>query len=130
MNITYVLGKDRTRVHHGVERAPLGYICELREPRRTLPQNDKMHAMLTDVARSKWHECGYDKDDWKLIFLRALKKEEPRYLKDLDGSMFPAGYRSSQLNKTQMGNLITLIQAWGDENGVHWSDPEQQARAA
>lgn len=130
MSVTYVLGEDRTRVHHGVKNAPKGHVCEIREPRRTLPQNDKMHAMLTDVARSKWRECGYDKDDWKVIFMRALKKEEPRHLKDLDGQMFPVGYKTSQLTKSQMADLISLIQAWGDENGVDWSDQESEQEAA
>lgn len=117
----------RARAKHWVDRAPEDWVCEVREPRRSLPQNDKMHAMLTDVAESKRHECAYDKDDWKLIFLRALMKESPRYLKDLDGEFFPAGYRSSRLSKSQMGELLTLIQAWGDSNGVQWTDGEVKA---
>lgn len=40
----------------------------------------------------------------------------------LDGRPFPIGFQSSRLSKAEMMDLITFIQAWGDENGVRWSN--------
>jgi hypothetical protein len=49
---------------------------------------------------------------------------EVLFLEGLDGRPFPQGFRSSQLTKSQMTTLQDFIQAWGDENGVRWSEPE------
>jgi hypothetical protein len=49
---------------------------EFKAPKRSLPQNDRMWAMLTDVATQlPWHGIKLSPDDWKLIFLDALKRE-------------------------------------------------------
>ena len=50
-----------------------------------------------------------------------------RFEMGLNGEPFPVGFRSSQLSKAQMTDLIEFILAWGTERGVRWSD---EARAA
>jgi hypothetical protein len=45
----------------------------------------------------------------------------------LSGEPFPVGFRSSRLTKRQMCELIDFIQAWGDEQGVTWSDETRAA---
>jgi hypothetical protein len=46
---------------------------------------------------------------------------EVAFLPGLDGRFLPYGYRSSQLTKKQMGDLMDFIESWGAENGVVWS---------
>jgi hypothetical protein len=69
-------------------------------PKRSLPQNDRMWAMLTDLAAQvKWHGLRLTADDWKLIFLDALKREV-RMVPNLDGNGFVSlGRSSSDLSK-------------------------------
>lgn len=115
---------SRERAAALIQRAPDGFICEVREPKRTDDQNDKMWAMLTDISRSKPLGRRHTPDDWKAIMMNACGWES-QFLEGLDGRPFPQGFRSSQLTKSQMSTLIDYMQAFGDEQGVVWSEPRQ-----
>jgi len=100
--------------------------------RQALPQNDKMWAMLTEVAdQARYHGLKLASDDWKLIFLDGLKRtkqEELRFVPNLDGTGFVnLSTSSSDLSKDEMGELIELIHAWGAQNGVTFADDEKVA---
>lgn len=109
-----------------VHKAPDGFIAEVHEPHRTMPQNDRMWAMLTDVSVSMPQGRRHTTDDWKAIFMNACGWEV-QFIEGLDGRPFPQGFRSSKLTKSQMGDLINFIQAFGDEHGVRWTEQEQVA---
>ena len=44
---------------------PKGSVVTFEPPRRTLPQNDKMWAMLTDISMSKPRGEAHDTEVWK-----------------------------------------------------------------
>lgn len=117
---------SRHRAAYLCMKAPRGYVAEIKEPKRTLEQNDKMWAMLTDISVAMPMGRRHTPDDWKAIFMNACGWE-CQFLEGLDGRPFPQGFRSSSLTKSQMGDLINYIQAFGDENGVRWSEPERDA---
>lgn len=125
--------ESRERVCRWVMKAPVNTRVELKEAKRSLPQNDRMHAMLTEVARqADWHGVKLGKDDWKLIFLEALwraRGETMRLVPNLDGTGFVAldARSSSDLSKEEMSDLIELIFKFGAERGVEFSDPESTA---
>jgi hypothetical protein len=123
-----VLGSDftRQRAKRIIDQAPKGYVFEVREPRRTLDQNDKLWAMLTDISLSKPLGRHHTPDDWKAIAMNACGWE-CQFCEGLDGRPFPIGFRSSQLTKSQMSTLIDWLQAFGDENGVRWTDTQEDA---
>ena len=104
---------------------PAGTIVEFRDPQRTLDQNKKLWAMLTDVSVQHEHQGRrYDPDDWKVIFLTALGKEL-RLAPSLMGTGFiPLSTSSSRLSKAEMSDLFEFIFSWGAENGIVWSDPK------
>lgn len=102
-------------------KAPRGWIGEVREPTRTLDQNKKMQAMLTDIALSEPLGRKHTPDDWKALAMNACSWE-CAFLEGLDGRPFPIGFRSSKLSKVQMSTLIDWLQSFGDEHGVAWSD--------
>jgi hypothetical protein len=112
---------SRTKAHMLIDKAPSGYVCRVEAPKRTGDQNDKLWAMLTDVSRSKPQDRRMTPDQWKAVFMSACGYEV-QFLNGLDGQPFPAGFRSSRLSKSQMSELIEFIQAWGDENGVRWTE--------
>lgn len=114
-----------------IRRLPDFTRVEFKKPRRTLPQNDAMWALLTEVAEQKrWHGVRLSTDDWKCIFLDALNKEL-RIVPNLDGDGFVnLGNRSSELSVEEMSNLIELIKAWGAQNGVTFHEPQQAGQAA
>lgn len=113
-----------------IEQAPDGYVVQITPPKRTLDQNARMWAMLSDVARAAPEGRRWTPETWKAAFMHALG-HEILWQPGLDGhSPFPAGFRTSRLNKRQMADLITLIAEYGDRHGVAWSEPHPDERAA
>ena len=115
---------DRAKAARWVTQAPAGTRVEFKAPKRSLPQNDLMWAALTDVATQlKWHGIKLSADDWKLIFLDALKREV-RMVPNIDGNGFVnLGRSSSDLSKAEMTDLIDLIHAFGANHGVTFQEP-------
>jgi hypothetical protein len=123
-----VLGSkfSRERAKKIIDYAPAGYVASIAAPKRTLEQNDKLWAMLTDISHAKPLGRRHTPDDWKAIAMNACGWE-CQFCEGLDGRPFPMGFRSSQLTKTQMSALIEWLQAFGDEHGVRWSEPQEKA---
>jgi NinB protein len=119
---------DRLRAVQTIEAAPAGSRVEVKAAKRTLPQNDRMWAMLTEIARQlPWHGQTLRPDDWKLLFLDALKREL-RNVPNLAGTGFVnINQSSSDLTKSEMSDLIELMHQFGAEHGVKFAD---DARAA
>src|SRR3954462_9452858 len=114
---------DRERVLRYIAQAPTGTRVELKAARRTLPQNDRMWAMLTDIAQQKEHAGRkYTPDQWKVLFMHPCGREV-QFIPALDGAGFiPWGQSSSDLSKAEMTDLIEFVFAWGAENGVVFQD--------
>lgn len=101
--------------------APEDYVCEIKQRTRTLDQNAYLHAILADIQKSETPISHYSIEDMKLIFMHALR-EESRFLPALDGNgVFPAGQRTSKLNKGQFSALCEIVNAYGAKHGVRWS---------
>ena len=118
----------RQKAAYWASKLPDGTRVDFKEPKRSLEQNSRMWAMLTDVATQlPWHGIKLSADDWKLIFLDSLKREL-RMVPNLDGNGFVnLGRSSSDLSKAEMTDLITLVEMFGAKHGVIFHDPESQA---
>jgi hypothetical protein len=127
---TIIVGgdNDRLRAASWAQKAPAGTRIEFKRSKRTLPQNDRMWAMLTEFSRQlPWHGLMLAPDDWKLIFLDALKREV-RMVPNLDGNGFVSlGRSSSDLSKDEMGDLMTLMESFGAQHGVIFRDQQENA---
>lgn len=119
---------DRARVVKYASAAPVGTRVEFKAAKRSLDQNSKMWASLSDVsAQLAWHGQKLTPDDWKLVFLDALKREL-RIVPNLEGNGFVnLGRSSSDLTKDEMSQLIELILAFGTKHGVVFHDHDQAA---
>lgn len=116
--------EDRRDAERLIARTQPGDRIEFKRARRSLPQNDRMWAMLTEIARQvEWYGSKLTPDDWKLIFLDGLKREL-RCVPSLDRrGVVNLGRSSSDLTKEEMSDLMELIAAFGAEHGVVFSDP-------
>lgn len=98
---------------------PDGTRVQFKAPRRTLLQNDKMWAMLTDVSHQlDWQGQKYVPDDWKDYFMHALRRG--RWMPDEEGGMVPIGMRTSDLSKDEMSDLIEIMYEFGNRHNVEW----------
>jgi hypothetical protein len=109
---------SRERFKRIVDKAPSGYIAEVREPTRTGAQNDLMWSLLTQVSLACPGGHRYTPDEWKARFMQACGWECQFLPGIADGRPFPVGFRSSRLTKSQMSNLIEFILGWAAEQGI------------
>jgi hypothetical protein len=121
---------DRERAMRWIEQAPAGTRLTFKDSKRTLAQNDRLWAMLTDVATQKEHAGRrYTPDQWKVLFMHACGREV-QFVPSLDNSTFiPWGQSSSDLSKTEMTDLIEFIFSWGASNGVAFHEPAAERGA-
>jgi hypothetical protein len=116
--------KARERAIAWCKRAPIGTRIEFKATKRSVPQNDRLWAFLSEIATQRdWHGVKLTPDDWKLLFLDALKREL-RVVPNLAGNGFVnLGRSSSDLSKEEMSDLLELVTAWGVQNGIKFNDP-------
>lgn len=103
-------------------------ICiEVREKHRTLEQNAKLHAMLSDIARQK--EFGGQKrtiEQWKMIFIsghRIATGGTAEMAVGLEGEVINLRESTAQMGVQRLASLISYIDAWAAENGVVFKTP-------
>lgn len=114
---------ERLRARAWVNNCPPGTRIEFKAPRRTVDQNDRLWAMLSDIAKQKPDGRDFDTDVWKCLFMAAWRKEMKVY-PSLDGKSLVPIYRSSDLSKAEMVELQDFIEAWCAENNVTLSGLE------
>ncbi len=116
--------RERAKAHDWIKRAPVNSRVTFAGPKRSLDQNALMWSWLTAIAEQiRWHGQRLTPDDFKLIFLDALKREV-RMVPALDDRGFVnLGRSSSKLSKEEMSDLIELITAWATSHGVILGEP-------
>lgn len=120
---------DRERATKWIAQAKPGTRVIFKDAKRSVAQNDKLWAMLTEVATQvEWHGKRLTPDDWKLIFLDALKREL-QLAPNIDGTGFVnLGRSSSNLSKAEFGDLLELIAMFGANHGVKFRDQEAESQ--
>ena len=108
---------QRNLAKRAIDAAPDGSRHTIEPPKRTVSQNAKMWALLTEISVRKPNDLRYTAEQWKCLFMHALKYEV-LYMEGLNGEPFPAGFKTSKLNKAQMSELLEFIHKWCAENGV------------
>lgn len=90
---------------------------------RSTAQNSRMWAMLQDVAdQVEWHGRKLSKEDWKHVFSASLKKQDA--VPGIDGGFVVLGQSTSKMTIAEMADLMTLMEAFGAEQGVKFSAPQ------
>lgn len=107
-----------------IGRAPHNALVRISEQKRTIPQNSKLWAMLSEVSRAMPEGRRHTPEVWKALFMNACGWEVQFEAGLEGGEPFPVGHRSSRLTKEQMGELIECIQAYCARHGVELHEPE------
>ena len=90
---------------------------------RSLEQNARLWAMLTEVSRQVvWHGRKLAPEEWKHVFSASLKRQD--VVPGLGGGFVFLGQSTSQMSVREMGDLMELIEAFGAQQGVRFSCPE------
>ncbi len=95
-------------------------VLEIKPATRSLEQNARLWAMLSDISKQvDWYGRKLTPDDWKHVFSAALKKQD--VVPGLDGGFVVLGLSTSKMTKSEMCDLQTLMEAFGAEKGVRFS---------
>jgi hypothetical protein len=114
---------QRQFAHQCIDQAPADYVCQIKQKTRTLEQNALMWALLTDLSKQvNWYGQYLTQDEWKDVMSASLKKQ--KVVPGVDGGFVVIGARTSQMGKKEMSDLCELIQAFGAEHGVKWTEQE------
>ena len=117
----------RYNAEQAVRSAQDGWVVEIKPPTRSLEQNARLWAFLSDISKQvDWYGQKLTPDDWKDMFTASLRKA--RVVPGLDpGSFVVMGLHTSTMTKGEMSDLMELITAFGTERGVVFSDDPQRA---
>lgn len=118
---------DRARAIGFIRQAPAGSRVEIKAAKRSLPQNDKLWAILSDIAAQKEH-CGrkHTPEVWKALFMHGWQREV-QMVPSLDGREVVPLTRTSDLSKSELSELLEFMIAWAVENGVTLHDAQVAA---
>lgn len=98
-----------------------GMVVTFQEPTRSLMQNSRLWALLTDVASQVvWHGRKLSSEEWKIVFSASLKRQD--VVPGLDGGFVAMGQSTSRMTKKELSDLMELISAFGASHGVIWTE--------
>lgn len=119
----FFLVSDRVRdsACEAIRSAPDEWVVEVRAKTRTLAQNARMWAMLTDVSRQvDWYGRKLSPEEWKDVFTASLKRQD--VVPGIDGGFVVLGARTSRMTVREMWDLMELMSAFGSERGVKFTE--------
>lgn len=113
----------RENAAKAVRSAPEGYAVIVRPPTRTLDQNAKLHALLSDLAASpmKWAGKRRTMDEWKAITIsgHSVATDHPgEVIPGIEGEFVAIRESSASMSVARAASLIDYIEAFCVSHGV------------
>ena len=93
--------------------------CQKPIEKRSNEQNSRLWAMLGDISEQVvWHGQKLSSGEWKDVFTASLKRQ--KVVPGIDGGFVVLGSSTSRMNKAEMSELMTLMEAFAAEQGVRF----------
>ncbi len=122
--------------------APEGHVVRISEPVKKREQEEKYHAMIGDIAKQcMFMGQRWDSEDWKRFLVDAFAKvmrdagtplhHDGRVVPSLDGQrVVQLGIQTRKFYVKEAAEFIEYLYAYGEENGVQWTEKMAQERFA
>lgn len=97
---------------------------EIKAESKTRDQEEKYHAMISDIARQANHQgARWETEDWKRLLLDDFAKQanlpKARIVASLDGTgIVQLGLQSRKFTKEQGSEFIEFLFSWAAQNGI------------
>lgn len=121
----FILISDQVRNNavSALLRAPRGYAVTITEPKRSGTQNDKFHAICTDIAKHgmEWAGKKRDKDAWKVLLVSGHTKAtegEVEIVPGLEGEFVNIRESTSGMGVSRAASLIEYALAFCASHGI------------
>ena len=107
------------------------YIVTISEETRSILQNSKLHAMLSDIAKQVIYKgMKFNIVVWKRLLMASFIREiggEPILVPALDGNGIDIIYeKTSKLGVKKMADFIEFVYAFGAENNVKFKTEREE----
>lgn len=128
---TFIIRNEDIKLNliHFIRTLPLDPLHEVRikevKSIRTIEQNAKMWAMLTDISKQViWHGQRLSKEEWKEMITAALKRQ--KVVPGIDGGFVVIGASTSKMSIKEMIDVIDFSYAFGSDpaHPVKWTEPD------
>lgn len=101
-------------------------VVEVRAETRSLEQNARLWAMLTDISKQvEWYGHRLTPEEFKHVFTAALSRQ--KVVPGIDGGFVVLGKSTSSMTKSEMSELMELVSAFASERGVVFGGDEYVA---
>ena len=121
--ITCITTEHRNRALAIIGTMPIEPVHEvvIREAKslRSLEQNAKMWAMLTDISKQVvWYGEKLTPEEWKDVLTAGIKKQKA--VPGIEGGFVVLGARTSKMSIKEMAEVIELAEHFGGLHEVRW----------
>ena len=112
-----VHAEARRRAVEAVQTAPDGMVVRISEPNRNVEQNDKFHAICTDLAKSdlQWMGKRRTKEEWKVLLVSGhavATKQGADMVPGLEGEFVNLRESTASMGIRRMSSLIEYANAF------------------
>ena len=125
----YRLVSDRVRSNamQAVHTAPDGYVVTIAAPTRSGDQNAKLHALLSDLARSPlmWAGKRRKAEEWKQLMVSAhavATQQGGEVIPGVEGEFVSIRESTAHMSVARASSLIEYVTAFCVSNGVELRD--------
>lgn len=123
VSVTIFGQREREKLFRLIAEAPDLTRVTIMDPKRSIPQNDRMWVLLDRVSSALlWHGQHYTSEEWKDYFMHAYRGE--KWMPSEDGGMVPIGRSTSALSRDEHSELQILIEAFCARQGIDIGEPE------
>lgn len=130
----------RSAIHRLIDAAPIGHAVTVAEQNKNRAQENKIHAMIGDIAKQcQFMDRRFCTDTWKRLLIAAYVlvarenataegapdpfRGKGEILPSLDGKGFvQLGVPSSGFTISQSSEFIEYLYSYGESNDVRWSE--------
>lgn len=130
MKRTYKLVSDSVKAHciEQIRAAPFGKVVVIQNAVRSLEQNAKFHAMLSDISRqAEYMGKRRTVEFWKGLFVSGWQiatDQKPEIIAGLEGEFINIRESTATMNASKLSGVIEYVQAWASMNGIKFSAAE------
>ncbi len=109
----------RRRAMAAVADAPAGFVVTVDEPRRSLDQNAKFHALCSDLAGTPWAGKPRTAAEWKVLLVSGhavATKQGAEIVPGLEGEFINLRESTATMSKARGSSLIEYAQAFAAQH--------------
>lgn len=123
-NFGAVMGQVFDKVGQGLAGGDV--VVTLGREKRSPAQNRRLWAVLRDISQQvEWHGRKLSDEDWKHVFSSTIEKQDA--VPGINGGFVVLGVSTRNKSKAWFSDLFELINAFGVEHNVRWSNESEEA---